>query len=96
MSVDILGQVSDVSDRVAKRVRHDFRGPDSAEELLRHLARVDLSERVQAAIVLYAAGSVPKFFSALQEDWCDVLVNAGLEHEDWPVKLDRELGELGS
>jgi hypothetical protein len=54
------------------------------------------SEPVQAAIVLLANGDIGRLRQALHlaaADWRDLLVAAGLADEDWPVRLDRELGE---
>ncbi len=53
------------------------------------------TERVQAAIVLTAAGRLADLHDAIalaQIDWRDVLMNAGLANEDWPTRLDDHLG----
>ncbi|MBM7774575.1 hypothetical protein JOD54_004779 [Actinokineospora baliensis] len=53
------------------------------------------TERVQAAIVLLADGDMARLRDALAlsvVDWRDVLVGASLADEDWPSRLDRELG----
>ncbi|WP_233521588.1 hypothetical protein [Streptomyces triticagri] len=55
------------------------------------------SERVQAAVVLAARGSVRGFVDAVQLarlDWRDLLMAAGLAHRDWPERLDAELGPV--
>ena len=52
-------------------------------------------ERVQAAVVLVAGGNYFDFERAAREaesDWRDVLVAAGLANEDWPERLDEQLG----
>lgn len=52
-------------------------------------------ERIQAAIVLVAAGDAGRLDQAAalaESDWRDVLVAAGLANEDWPARLDDELG----
>lgn len=52
-------------------------------------------ERLQAAIVLSAGGSTSRLQEAValaELDWRDLLVGAGLANEDWPTRLDRELG----
>ncbi|WP_233225584.1 hypothetical protein, partial [Amycolatopsis sp. CA-126428] len=57
------------------------------------------SERVQAAIVLLARGSIRRFRDAVTlstQDWRDVLVAADLAHDDWPARLDQELGPVTS
>jgi hypothetical protein len=89
-------------DRLARRVRSDF-PTGSAEDVLRRLTELAISssdtahwsERVQAAVVLCAGGDFTRFTWAYElalTDWRDVLVAAGLADEDWPDKLDRELG----
>lgn len=91
--------------RLERRIRRDFPAPGSAEGVLMRLAELPdqtgyadavlVSERVQAAIVLLAAGDVGRFKQAIdlaRADWRDILVAAGLAEEDWPKKLDRELG----
>jgi hypothetical protein len=53
------------------------------------------AERLQAAAVLAARGSTSRLHAALQlarEDWRDLLVGAGLADEDWPERLQAELG----
>lgn len=94
-----------ISTRLEGRIRRDFPEPGSAPEVLRTLenlpdaagygAEVFESERVQAAIVLLAQGSIRKFEAAVQlakTDWRDVLVAAELADADWPDRLDAELG----
>jgi hypothetical protein len=52
-------------------------------------------ERVQASLVLAAAGSWDAFQLALAvaaNDWRDALVGAGLGNADWPQRLDAALG----
>lgn len=88
--------------RLERRIRRDFPEPGSAPEILRLLTELARhpddhlgSERVQAAIVLLADGDIGRFRQALdlgQTDWRDVLMAAGLADEDWPDRLDRELG----
>jgi hypothetical protein len=91
--------------RLHRRVRRDFPESGSASEILRlladlpHQTGVDAlgTERVQAAIVLLARGDLARFRQALvlsTLDWRDVLVSAGLADEDWPTRLDRELGAV--
>ena len=90
-----------ITERVAARVRRDFRG-DQVDEVLGWLAGAwpdnqDV-ERVLAAVVLAAAGEVSVVRQQVRElrvDWRDVLLNGGLGHEDWPEVLDREFGPAG-
>jgi hypothetical protein len=82
--------------RLSAKIRHDFSEPGAAEALIENLASLDADERVQAAIVIWAAGDLSRFRDSLavaQVDWRDVLVRAGLENEDWPAILDQQLGQ---
>ena len=52
-------------------------------------------ERIQAALVLGARGKYRRFLrmvDLLHTDWRDALVAGGLANEDWPDRLDAELG----
>lgn len=52
-------------------------------------------ERVQTAVVVFARGDVEELKEAIAmglTDWRDLLVAAGLANEDWPARLDQELG----
>ncbi|MFZ0324291.1 MAG: hypothetical protein WAN48_09200 [Actinomycetes bacterium] len=84
-----------VTTRVAKRVRRDFPEPGRADALIRRLSEASESERVQAAVVLWAGGDRARFDDSLalcEVDWRDVLVRGGLADEDWADRLDAELG----
>lgn len=87
--------------RLARRVKNDF-GAD-AELVLAALSELSdvpgVNERVQAAVVMLAKGDLGRLDRQLQEariDWRDVLVAAGLAHEDWPERLDDYLGSNGA
>jgi hypothetical protein len=90
-----------VSDRLAAKVRGDF-PTAAAEDVLRRLDALHLvtaekqsRERIQAAIVLLAAGDPEKFehyASVAEVDWRDVLFWSSLGHNDWASRLDEELG----
>lgn len=86
-----------VSGRVGLRAGRDF--GEHAGEALDALALAESGnqdvERVHAALVLMAAGSVDRLWQAVELsvlDWRDVLMNGGLAHADWPEVLDREFG----
>ena len=85
--------------RLMRRIREDF-GAD-AELVAAELAELEdyaSSERVQAAVVQLARGDLDRLDRQLREariDWRDVLVAAGLAHEDWPERLDDYLGSNG-
>ena len=82
--------------RLIRRIRQDFgRGTDY--EVIRRLTALapdDSSERIQAALVLGAAGKWSRFEQQLRQlelDWRDVLVAGGLADDDWPTRLAAEL-----
>ncbi|MET9632087.1 hypothetical protein ABZX92_31965 [Lentzea sp. NPDC006480] len=88
-----------VSERVAARIARDF--GEHASEALDALALAETGgqdvERVHAAIVLMAEGSVARLWQAAELsalDWRDVLMGTGLEHGSWPAVLDREFGPV--
>jgi hypothetical protein len=91
--------------RLQRRINHDFPESGSAQEILRILDELPdvagydreilASERVHAAIIILANGTIKKFRNAIElatTDWRDLLVAAGLAHEDWPTQLDNTLG----
>jgi len=87
--------MGDVTSRLADRVRRDFPEPGSADALIHRLAAVEQGERVQAAVVLWARGELGRFDDSLalcEQDWRDVLARGGLADDDWPQRLDAELG----
>ncbi len=87
--------MNDVTARLADRVRRDFPEPGSASDSIHRLAKVGEGERVQAAVVLWARGDRARFDDSLalcSVDWRDVLVRGGLADDDWPDRLDAELG----
>jgi hypothetical protein len=84
------------SERLIRRIRRDFpRGTD--DEVILRLTALrpdDSSERLQAALVLGAAGKWNRFeqqLRRLERDWRDVLVVGGLADEDWPARLAEAL-----
>ncbi len=88
--------------RLRRRIERDFE-PGSVEAAIERLESLDLpgrfdqrgSERIQAAIVLIAAGDWYAFERAAKDaelDWRDVLMAADLAFDDWPQRLDDELG----
>jgi hypothetical protein len=87
-----------VSDRVAARVARDFGA--AASEALDALALAKTGgqevERVHAALVLMAEGSIDRLWQAVEMsalDWRDVLMNGGMAYWNWPEVLDREFPE---
>jgi hypothetical protein len=86
-----------VSVRLRARIDRDFPDPGSADEVARLVAQASDSERIQAAIVLWAHGNLHRLLDSVDltaVDWRDTLVRGGLEHEDWPRRLDAELGPV--
>jgi hypothetical protein len=84
-----------VSDRLRRRIDRDFPAPGSAASVAEIVAAASESERIQAAVVLCAHGNLDRARAACELaklDWRDVLVGGGLADEDWPSRLDTELG----
>jgi hypothetical protein len=87
-----------VSERLRRRIERDFGEPGSAAAVIDMVAAADESERVQAAVVLWAGGDLARLRDArdlARLDWRDVLVRADLADEDWRLRLDAELGPTG-
>jgi hypothetical protein len=86
--------------RLVRRIRRDFPEPGSAPEVIRlitELAQESFSaavgtERVQAAIILFARGNISRLRQAFEKDWRDLLMDTDLANDDWPARLDWELG----
>jgi hypothetical protein len=81
--------------RLRARVSRDFPDFGSAEEIVRLVEAASDDERIQAAIILAAAGDVNAIRSGVELarlDWRDALVDGGLADEDWPSILDTALG----
>lgn len=87
--------MGDVTARVRRRIENDFPVAGSASEVIRLVSESSDSERIQAAIVLWARGDLGRLMDIRDlaaKDWRDALVRGGLEHDDWPDRLDAELG----
>ncbi|MER5468911.1 hypothetical protein [Streptomyces sp. NPDC002685] len=91
-----------ISARLHERVRRDFPDADAARGIVGALRVLGVeledsrqsTERLLAAAVVFAAGDVERFRSAVRlarTDWRDLLMAGGLGHEDWPRVLDEEL-----
>lgn len=88
---------SGLTARVRRRVRLDF--PERHDQALNALEAVHSGnqdrERVVAAVVLSAKRDLARLHQAValsRLDWRDALVGGGLADEDWPQRLDAELG----
>jgi hypothetical protein len=84
-----------VSHRLHRRIERDFPAAGGAAEVAQMVAAASHSERIQAAIVFCARAQPGRLRDACdlaKLDWRDVLVGAGLADEDWPTRLDMELG----
>ena len=92
--------VTRLTQRLINRIRRDF-VPNDAAEVISWLGGLTEDafgrqdpERIQAALVLAAAGDLIRFhqlIKLLRLDWRDVLVVGGLAHGDWPERLRNEL-----
>jgi hypothetical protein len=83
--------------RLAERIHRDFEDPGSASEVCRIVSTASESERVQAAIVFWARGSIDRLrdgAALARIDWRDVLVRGELADDDWRSRLDDELGPI--
>jgi hypothetical protein len=84
-----------ISDRLVARIARDFPEPGSSTEVARLVEAASDSERIQAAIVLGSRGDLHRLQQLIEltkVDWRDTLVDGGLANEDWPQRLERELG----
>lgn len=94
-----------VAPRILRRIERDFPGGDVTAIAARlgaatgepsSLAASDAgSERVQAAILILAAGDIERLIRECDEarrDWRDVLVAADLGFDDWPRRVAAFLG----
>ncbi|WP_217235587.1 hypothetical protein [Streptomyces sp. AC555_RSS877] len=92
--------------RIKRRISEDYTPEDrsAVEELLLDLAsglekdegfsQAEL-ERIIAATLIGGGGDVDRLLNWVQfarRDFRDVLVGSGLEHSDWPERLDSEFG----
>jgi len=91
-----------ISARLHERIRRDFPDADAACGVIGALrvpaveleSSLQSTERLLTAAVVIADGDVGRFRSAVRlarTDWRDLLMAAGLGHEDWPRVLDEEL-----
>lgn len=84
-----------MSNRVERRIARDFRGESQRATVVALVSDLSDTERVQAAVVIVAAGSVDAARDAVELarlDWRDLLVNAGLAESDWPHRIFEEFG----
>jgi hypothetical protein len=87
-----------VSERLRRRIARDFPAPGSAAPVVELIGAVSESERVQAAVVLWASGDLVRLREAcdlVAQDWRDMLVRSALADENWRERLDTELGRSG-
>jgi hypothetical protein len=84
-----------VSDRLRRRIEHDFPAHGSAAPVAEMVASASESERVQAAVVICARGQLGRLRDACElakQDWRDVLVGAGLADKDSRSRLEPNSG----
>lgn len=87
--------MSDVSQRLRRLIESHYPETGSASEVIRMVGEASDTERIQAAIVFAASGNLAELRRQTHltgVDWRDILVNGGLEHEDWREILDQRLG----
>ncbi|MPY55128.1 hypothetical protein [Streptomyces acidicola] len=91
----------ELSWRIKRCIYEDYSEDDrqAVEEILLELVD-DLKggggeERIAAAALIHSRGKIDRLLTAVHvahEDWRDILMGSGLEHEDWPERLDSEFG----
>lgn len=90
-----------VSARIRRRIARDF-APAERNGVERTLASLLPAsdapgrERIQAAVLIVAAGRMDRLERQVREvdiDWRDVLMAADLGFDDWPMRVDAFLGE---
>ncbi|WP_084105569.1 hypothetical protein [Demequina sp. NBRC 110056] len=87
-----------VTDRVRERAVEDF--GTASTRVLSTLEKLPIAsgvdpERVHAAVVMSARGSIGLFDDAAEhaaEDWRDLLDRAGLADSDWPERVRDHFG----
>ncbi|MFI1563925.1 hypothetical protein ACH4ZX_12850 [Streptomyces sp. NPDC020490] len=89
-----------ITSRIAARLEAQYGAEASSvasllEEAEVRVLRESAEERITAAVVILADGSVDKLLSAIElmeTDWRDLLVAAELAHADWRSRLDDVFG----
>ena len=95
-----------VSSRLRRRIEQDFPQPGSAKGIEHLVVKTveslhlchwgsDAVERIHAAIVVGGRGDLARvrdMRDLVLQDWRDALLAADLANEDWPERLDAELG----
>ncbi len=90
-----MASTAGVTARLRRRIERDFALQGNAEEVEWIVSQARDSERIQAAIVLLAAGDLERLLDAVDLaliDSRDLLVAAELAHEGWALRLDACLG----
>ena len=89
-----------VTRRLARKIEQVFPADSAAVISILNDLKVessdgDAGERILAGVILVSRGDVDRLFMALEileEDWRDLLMEAGLASEAWQAKLDAFLG----
>ena len=89
------------SARIRHRIERDFAASQRAQverTLGALLPESDVAgrERIQAAVLINAAGDLDRLERSAREvgiDWRDVLMGADLGFDDWPTRVDTFLDE---
>ena len=89
-----------VTQRLARKIEQVFPADSAAVISILNDLKVewsdgDAGERILAGVILVSEGDVNRLVMALEileEDWRDLLMEAGLASEGWQSKLDTFLG----
>lgn len=93
----------ELTPRIKRRISRDYAPEDrqGVEELLLDVAAglredgITGTERIVAAVLIHSSGDVDRLLIWAQDaliDFRDPLMGTGLEHGDWPDRLDIEFG----
>lgn len=84
-----------ISERLRRRLSLEYPSKETSELANEIVEGASSSERIQAAIVLWAKGDLTRLRDAAslaRDDWRDVLVRANLADDDWPERIEAEFG----
>jgi hypothetical protein len=87
--------MGELTARLLRRIERDFPDAGSASEVVEITRSAGDKERVQAAVLLWGSGDLDRLRNARDlavAERRDALMRANLADENWPRRLDTELG----